>query len=104
MKIAQTPKPPYYAVIFTSEAADLDESYHKMSDLMVSLAERQDGYLGLESSRTDIGITVSYWRDLDCIMKWKENTKHRSAQQLGRERWYENYTIRICRVEREYSK
>jgi hypothetical protein len=59
--IAQTPKPPYYAVIFTSIRTDIDEGYAQMAEKMVQLAATQPGFLGMESARDGLGITVSYW-------------------------------------------
>ncbi|MEM7259526.1 MAG: antibiotic biosynthesis monooxygenase, partial [Pseudomonadota bacterium] len=82
--IAQTPKPPYYAVIFTNEASDDNEGYAEMAEQMVALATQQPGYLGIESARQTVGITVSYWRDLESIKAWKANTDHLQAQKLGR--------------------
>lgn len=100
--IASTPKPPYYAVIFTSERTIVDENYATVSDRMVELAKLQDGFLGVESARKEIGITVSYWSDLDAIRKWKMNTEHLQAQNNGRKKWYQQYKVRICLVERDY--
>lgn len=99
-----TPKPPYYAVVFSSRRTDTDaDGYAAMADRMMALAARQRGYLGVESVREGAaGITVSYWRDLASIRQWKRQVEHREAQRLGRERWYERYRIRVCRVEREY--
>ncbi len=77
---AQTPTPPYYAVIFTSIRTEGDNGYAEMAEHMVDLAAKQDGFLGVESAREEIGITVSYWRDLESIKKWKENTEHLFAQ------------------------
>jgi heme-degrading monooxygenase HmoA len=100
--IAPTPKPPYYAVIFTSERTSVEDDYGKMSERMVELARQQPGYLGHESARDGIGITVSYWENLDAIRNWKQNTEHLFAQQKGREDWYSSYKTRICKVERDY--
>src|SRR6185295_17069327 len=97
--IANTPKPPYYAVIFTSERTSLDNGYSEMSERMVELASIQDGFLGVESARNEVGITVSYWRDLESIRNWKMNTEHLTAQTGGREKWYEVYKVRICLIE-----
>jgi heme-degrading monooxygenase HmoA len=69
---------------------------------MLELANSEDGFLGVESARQDIGITVSYWKDLESIRKWKMNTEHREAQEKGRETWYKSYKTRICLVERDY--
>lgn len=101
--IATTPVPPYYAVIFSSLQSDDIEGYTQTAARMVELAQQQPGYLGLESARSGLGITVSYWRDLDSIKQWKKQLEHVHAQRQGRERWYTRYTVRIARVEREYS-
>ena len=101
--IANTPQPPYYAVIFSSIRTPGDtDGYTGMADTMVKLAAQQEGFLGIESAREDIGITVSYWSDLDAIRRWKANLEHQEAQRLGREKWYSDFKIRISIVERDY--
>jgi heme-degrading monooxygenase HmoA len=100
--IASTPKPPYYAVIFTSIRTAGDNGYEKMAEAMLELARRQPGYLGVESARDSLGITVSYWESLDAIAAWKQNAEHIVAQNLGRKIWYEKFQTRICKVERDY--
>ena len=100
--IANTPRPPYYAVIFTSVRTEGDNGYRKIADRMLQLASRQTGFLGVESVREEMGITVSYWSDLDSIKQWKENIEHRDAQKRGREKWYSSFRVRILKVEREY--
>ncbi len=93
---------PYFAVIFTSKRTEDDKGFSEMSESMEKLAKQQDGYLGLESARNDIGITVNYWKDLESIKNWKQQTDHLIAQQKGRAEWYSYYRVRICKVEREY--
>ena len=88
----------YYAVIFTSERTIIEDGYAEMAILMEDLAKKQDGFLGVESARSEIGITVSYWKDLESIKKWKQNIEHLVAQEKGRSDWYKSYTIRICLV------
>lgn len=100
--IAKTPLPPYYAVIFTNLRTEIDEGYGEMADEMVRLAEMQPGYLGYESARNGLGITISYWESLEAIKKWKVNTDHLVAQKWGREKWYSAYKTRIAKVERDY--
>lgn len=94
---------PYYAVIFTSTRTELDDNYSEMAMKMEALAKQQPGFLGVESARNEIGITVSYWESLEAIANWKQNLDHLDAQLLGRQKWYENYTVRIAKVEKEYS-
>jgi heme-degrading monooxygenase HmoA len=103
MAIAATPSPPYYAVIFTSLRTAGDKGYGKMAEAMESLAATQPGFLGIESARDGLGITVSYWESLEAIAAWKANATHLVAQQRGRDTWYEEFKVRICRVERDYA-
>jgi len=100
--IAQTPTPPYYAVIFTSTRTEGENGYNEMAEKMVELAQQQDGFLGVESVREEIGITVSYWRDLESIKNWRENFEHSIAREKGRAKWYKSFKTRICKVERDY--
>ena len=97
---------PHYAVIFTSRRRDGSVTeYEKAAERMVELAAEQDGFLGIESVRGDegVGITVSYWRDVESIRAWHEVAEHRNVQEMGRRLWYSEFAVRVCRVERSYS-
>jgi heme-degrading monooxygenase HmoA len=96
-----TPPPPYYAVIFTSVRTDGDNGYGQTAKHMLELASKQPGFLGFETARQEIGISVSYWSSLDAISAWKENVTHRQAQDRAKD-WYKAFRVRVCRVEREY--
>jgi heme-degrading monooxygenase HmoA len=98
---ARTPEPPYYAVIFTSLLTGNDRGYEKMAKRMMELAQEQEGFLGVESVRDELGITISYWRDRESIERWKADAEHLEAQKLGQEKWYAAYRIRIAKVEEE---
>lgn len=100
--IAQTPAPPYYAVIFSNILHANPEGYEEMAIAMVDLAKKQDGFLGFESVRDDMGITVSYWESEEAIAAWKKNEQHLVAQQKGMQQWYKSYVTRVCKVERAY--
>ncbi|WP_157207046.1 antibiotic biosynthesis monooxygenase family protein [Mariniflexile maritimum] len=93
---------PYYAVIFTSTQKENIEGYSDMAEKMEILAKQQKGFLGMNSARNAVGITVSYWESLEAIKNWKQQTDHLVAQQKGRQDWYIWYNVRICKVEREY--
>ena len=103
-QIANTPEPPYYAVIFTSVRSATDEGYAPTAAKMVALASGQPGFLGVESVREQggLGITVSYWKDIKSIRAWKNNTAHRQAQRFGKEKWYRSYKIRVAKVDTDY--
>lgn len=101
--IAATPDPPYTAVIFTSVRRGGDEDgYGELASAMEALVAEQPGYLGHESARDTLGITVSYWRSEADARAWKQVAAHLAAQQRGREDLYAAYRVRVARVEREY--
>ncbi|ULL14904.1 antibiotic biosynthesis monooxygenase [Paenibacillus sp. H1-7] len=95
----------YYAVIFSSQRTGGDNGYNIMAEKMEQLAAEQPGFLGVESVRdaAGVGITISYWDSLEAIRNWKQNQLHKVAQEKGKQIWYQNYQIKICKVEREYS-
>lgn len=103
---AQTPQPPYYAVIFSSQRTEGDAGYAAMAERMAQLASRQPGYLGAESARDPqgFGITVSYWSSLEDIANWKAHIEHLAAQEMGRSAWYAHYELKVAKVERAYGK
>lgn len=94
------------AVIFTSQrSADDVDGYEAMAVRMLELVETQDGYLGATSVRdpaTGLGVTVSYWRDEDAARQWKRVAEHLVAQREGKERWYTQYRVEVCAVQRQY--
>lgn len=98
---ANTLEPHYFAVIFTSVRREGDHGYAEAAREVLELARHQPGFLGFESARNEIGISVSYWASLEAIRAWKENAVHRQAQARARD-WYASFRVRICRVEREY--
>jgi heme-degrading monooxygenase HmoA len=100
--IARTPDPPYYVTIFTSLRTSGDHGYDEMAAAMETLSAQQPGFLGMESAREGVGLTLCYWRDLESIRLWRQHVDHAEARRLGRERWYSEYRVRIARVEREY--
>ena len=100
--IAKTPKPPYYAVIFTSHLSNDDNGYAEMAERMEALAAEQPGFLGFETAREGVGVSVSYWADLESIKCWKAKAEHREAQRLGHEKWYSSFKVRVAKVERDY--
>ena len=99
---AQTPNPPYYAVIFTSILNTVDPDYIKTNNFLIKEAEKLKGYLGQESARNDLGVSVSYWSSLKDIQAWRQNTHHQLAINRGKQHFYKKYKVRIALVERDY--
>lgn len=104
-RFAATPEPPYYAVIFTSLRRGCDDGYAEMARRMFDLAMAQPGCLGAESVRdaTGFGLTIAYFSREEAVAAWRDHAEHRVAQQLGQQKWYEHYQVRVARVERAYA-
>jgi heme-degrading monooxygenase HmoA len=100
--LASTPAPPYYAVIFSSTRTDDADGYAETAARMIELAREQPGFLGVESARDTIGITVSYWESEEAIVAWHANAEHQIAQRLGYSKWYSAFELRVARVERAH--
>ena len=103
-KISITPSPPYICAVFTSIRTNVNEGYEEMNNLLFNEIKSVEGYIGNEAFRDKdgFGVNVSYWKDLDSLKKWKKNQLHMKAQKLGKTKWYKEYKLRICKVEREY--
>ena len=100
-----SPKPPYYAVSFSALLTGEDmEAYSALSNILLEKAQGLEGFIGEEALRTnERGLTISYWRDLETIKAWMNDADHIAARLVGKEKWYRTFTVRISKVEREYS-
>ena len=103
-KISITPPPPYICAVFTSIRTNVNEGYEEINNLLFNEIKSVEGYIGNEAFRDNdgFGVNVSYWKDLVSLKKWKKNQLHMKAQKLGKTKWYKEYKLRICKVEREY--
>lgn len=103
-RFAQMPEPPYYVVIFANQLSDRPEGYKEMLAEIEQLATTMPGYIGRETARdeTGFGMAISYWADEAAIKNWKAQADHFAGQQIGKDRWYSHYVLRIAKVERHY--
>jgi heme-degrading monooxygenase HmoA len=102
---AKTPKPPYYAVIFTSQRNGKGEAdYNAAADRMFELVTQQPGFLGAESTRDadGFGITVAYFDSEENILRWRNHGEHAATRARGKREWYEHFEVRVAKVERAY--
>jgi heme-degrading monooxygenase HmoA len=98
--------PMSYVVIFRSiRKLDDGQLYSEWSEKMENLIKTIDGYdhhFGFRDTTSRDGVTVSYFTTLDAISQWKNLDEHKVAQQLGRGSFYEEYSIQVCEVLRDY--
>lgn len=105
-RFANTPEPPYFAVIFTTEHRQpADAEYEATARALVRRVHEQPGFLGFEGVSEPGGfeMLVAYFADEAAIHAWRDDGKHVEAQRHGKSRWYSQYRVRVARVERSYS-
>lgn len=92
-----------YAVIFKAKINILDEAYSKTASRMRELAINEYGCCEFISvMEGDQEISISYWKELGDIIKWKQNIEHIAAQKLGKSSWYRSYQVQVVEIVREY--
>lgn len=93
-----------YAVIFKAQVGQQDEQYQQSVARMRELAFAKYGCLDfIAVTEGEQELAISYWPDQQSIQKWKQDTEHTLAQQFGRDKWYQSYTVQVVEIKREYS-
>ncbi|RCX28127.1 antibiotic biosynthesis monooxygenase family protein [Thioalbus denitrificans] len=92
-----------YVVIFRATVRKLDAEYSAVAKRMRELAIDQFGCIEFHSVTEGVNeVSLSYWPSEENIRAWKDHPEHLLAQQAGRERWYQSYTVQVAQVGREY--
>lgn len=101
MTMIETPK---FIVIFRAKVRQIDNEYTQVAARMRELALGQFGCLEFTAvTEGQDEIALSYWPSEAHIRAWKAHSEHVLAQQLGRNNWYESYTVQVAEITREYS-
>lgn len=94
-----------YVVIFKAKIKSLDQKYFDTANQLREKALTQFNCQKFEAvSENDFEIALSYWNSLEDIQAWHKDAEHQVAQRLGKQRWYDNFSIEICEVLKSYSK
>ena len=92
-------------ILFRSKltASAAADGYPEMADEMEDLARQMPGFVDVKAFKADDGerLTVVWWQDEETLKVWREQVRHRLAQRLGREKWYEYYTLEVAQVVRQ---
>ncbi|BCQ34482.1 antibiotic biosynthesis monooxygenase [Erwinia sp. MYb375] len=96
------------AVLFEAEISpDGQARYLQLAAELKPLLADIDGFIAIERFRSlaDDGkiLSLSWWRDEDAVLAWKQNAHHQAAQAEGRRHLFSFYRIRIAGVLRDYS-
>ena len=94
-----------YAVIFKAEINKIDKAYSAMANRMRELDINEYGCIKFSSvTEGNNEIAISYWNSKEQINEWKQNKEHLKAQELGKTKWYKNYSVEIVEVINQYEK
>ena len=75
-----------------------------MVERMSVLSKSQKGFIGMDSVQENKNeIAISYWRTMENIKQWSMNEHHAEVKNGVKTQWYDNFTVRICEVKREYA-
>jgi heme-degrading monooxygenase HmoA len=93
-----------HAVIFISQRTSVDDGYGETNDALMKVVQEQPGFIDSESWRNEegYGVTIVYFDSAEASSAWGGHPQHREAQRLGREKWYSEYRILVCKVERDW--
>jgi len=94
-----------YVVIFKAKIKSLDQKYFDTANQLREKALTEFNCQKFEAvSENDFEIALSYWNSLEDIQAWHKDAEHQAAQRLGKQRWYESFSVEICEVLKSYSK
>ena len=84
-------------------AVSLNE-YLKVAKEILDLAQSMPGFLSFKSFTADDGekISITEFSSAKEHQAWKEHLKHKEAQKLGYNKFYDEFKIQVCCVLKEY--
>lgn len=91
--------------IFRSRLRAEHEGYDETVDEMEAAARTMSGFVDFKTFRADDGerVSIVVFDSRDAHEAWRDDPRHRAAQQRGREEWYAEYRIQVCSLEYDYS-
>jgi len=70
------------------------------------LLSSQDGFISVERfesvSQPGRYLSLSFWRDEQAVLRWRQQASHRAAQAEGRLSTFAHYRLRVSQVIRDY--
>lgn len=97
-----------YAVIFEVEIQEgKKDQYLNIAGRLKEQLVTMPGFLSIERFESLVNegklLSLSFWKDEKSLLNWKKNIDHMAAQKEGRASIFQDYRIRIAKVERDYT-
>jgi heme-degrading monooxygenase HmoA len=80
------------------------EAYQRTATRMHELAQQMPGFISIKTFTAQDGERVSIveFESEETHQAWRRHPEHKEAQRLGRELFYSEFQIQVCKVERAY--
>ena len=90
--------------VFRSRLRDDPEGYDETAEAMEAAARAMPGFVDFKSFRADDGerVSIVVFDSPESHTAWRDDPRHRAAQQRGRNEWYAEYRIQVCSLEKEH--
>ena len=81
----------------------LTEEYNTAVARMSELAETMPGYISHKGFFADDGerVTIVEFEQAEGLRAWRTNPEHIAAQKLARQKYYTEYHVQVCTLDRE---
>jgi heme-degrading monooxygenase HmoA len=81
----------------------LREEYVALVQRMIELASTMPGYISHKDFTADDGerVTIVEFEHAEGLRAWRTNPEHIAAQKLARQKYYSEYHIQVCTLDRE---
>ena len=85
-------------------AAERDE-YNTTAGRMLKIVNAMPGFISFREYKGHNGelLGITEWVSAEALAAWRENPEHRKAQERGRQAFYAEYEISVCKPLHEYS-
>lgn len=90
--------------IFRSRVrAEHAEEYYRRADEMAEIARAMPGFISWKGYTAEDGerVSIHEWASAEALAAWRNHPEHVRMQALGRERYYDEYTLYVCDAPRE---
>ena len=80
------------------------EEYKEIAEEIDGLVTRAPGFISAKTFSAPDGerVTLAEFESEEAVAAWREQPRHRVAQRLGRERFYQQYRLQVCETLRDY--
>ena len=85
-------------VVFRSRLRpEYAEEFQELADKLLELAQSMPGFISYKRYFNEDGerCSIIEFETAEQLLAWREHPVHRDAQRMGRERYYQEYTLHV---------